>query len=189
MADTLPLAEARSLMARARSGDLSALEQLYRTYEGPVYTLARRLTRTAEDAEDVLQDTFLEVCRSLRQWRGEGALWGWIRTIAASKALMRYRREKLREWEPLEDAGPATGTAGAGGAVVAPEDVPLKMDLEAALGRLSERSRAVVWLHDVEGYTHEEIAELMGMTTSFSKSQLARAHDRLRQWLGAGVGA
>jgi RNA polymerase sigma-70 factor (ECF subfamily) len=67
------------------------------------------------------------------------------------------------------------------------EDVPLRMDLEAALERLPERSRAVVWLHDVEGYTHEEIAELMGMTTSFSKSQLARAHDRLRRWLGAGV--
>jgi RNA polymerase sigma-70 factor (ECF subfamily) len=91
---------------------------------------------------------------------------------------MRYRREKLREWEPLED-----DVGGAG------EDVPLRLDLEAALGRLPERSRAVVWLHDVEGYTHEEIAELMGMTTSFSKSQLARAHDRLRRWLGAGAGA
>jgi RNA polymerase sigma factor (sigma-70 family) len=176
MADTLPLAEAKSLVARARAGDLSALEQLYRTYERPVYTLARRLTRSVEDAEDVLQETFLEVCRSLKQWRGEGSLWGWIRTIAASKALMRYRREKLREWEPLQDD--VAGRAG---------DVALAMDLEAALARLPDRSRAVVWLHDVEGYTHEEIAELMGMTTSFSKSQLARAHERLRQWLGEGA--
>lgn len=180
MADTLPLAEAKSLVARARAGDYTALEQLYRAYERPVYTLARRLTKSADDAEDVLQETFLEVCRSLRQWRGDGSLWGWIRTIAASKALMRYRREKLREWEPLEDG------VGAGGRA---EDVPLQLDLEAALARLPERSRAVVWMHDVEGYTHEEIAELMGMTTSFSKSQLARAHDRLRRWLGAGVGA
>jgi RNA polymerase sigma factor (sigma-70 family) len=176
MADTLPLAEAKSLVARARAGDFAALERVYRAYERPVYTLARRLTRSAEDAEDVLQETFLEVCRSLRQWRGEGSLWGWIRTIAASKALMRYRREKLREWEPLED-----DVAHAG------DDVPLRMDLEAALARLPERSRAVVWLHDVEGYTHEEIAELMGMTASFSKSQLARAHERLRRWLGSGV--
>jgi len=177
MADTLPLAEAKSLVTRARAGDLSALEQLYRAYERPVYTIARRLTRSAEDAEDVLQDTFLEVCRSLRQWRGDGSLWGWIRTIAASKALMRYRREKLREWEPLDDDVAHRA-----------EDVPLAMDLEAALARLPERSRAVVWMHDVEGFTHEEIAELMGMTTSFSKSQLARAHDRLRRWLGAGAG-
>jgi RNA polymerase sigma factor (sigma-70 family) len=177
MADTLPLTEAKSLVARARAGDFAALERLYRTYERPVYTLARRLTRSADDAEDVLQDTFLEVCRSLKQWRGEGSLWSWVRTIAASKALMRYRREKLRDWEPLGDEASDTE-----------DDVPLRMDLEAALAQLSDRSRAVVWLHDVEGYTHEEIAELMGMTTSFSKSQLARAHERLRRWLGEGVG-
>ena len=65
------------------------------------------------------------------------------------------------------------------------EDVPLRIDLEAAMERLPERSRAVVWLHDVEGMTHEEIAELMGMSASFSKSQLARAHLKLRGWLDA----
>lgn len=175
MADTIPLAEARTLVARAKAGDPDALEQLYRAYEAGVYTLARRLTRTAEDAEDVLQETFLEVCRSLGAWRGDGSLWGWIRTIAASKALMRYRREKVRDADELDEYR----DPGARG-----EDVPLRLDLESAMGRLPERSRHVVWLHDVEGYTHEEIAELMGMTTSFSKSQLARAHQKLRRWLG-----
>lgn len=175
MADTIPLAEARSLVARARAGDTGALEHLYRAYEGSVYTLARRLTKTAEDAEDVLQETFLEVCRSLSGWRGDGSLWGWVRTIAANKALMRYRREKVRATEVLDDEL-SVGQAAT--------DVPLQLDLEAALARLPERTRAVVWLHDVEGYTHEEIAELMGMTTSFSKSQLARAHQKLRRWLG-----
>ena len=178
MADTIPLDQARSLVRRVRAGDIQALEQLYRAYEAGVYTLARRLTRTAEDAEDVLQETFLEVCRSLGGWRGDGSLWGWIRTIAASKALMRYRREKVREAEELDES--------AMGGVKDP-DVPLSLDLESALGRLPERSRAVVWLHDVEGYTHEEIAELMGMTTSFSKSQLARAHQKLRGWLEGAV--
>jgi len=175
MADTIPLAEARSLVARAKAGDLGALEYLYRAYEGGVYTLARRLTKTAEDAEDVLQETFLEVCRSLASWRGDGSLWGWIRTIAASKALMRYRREKVRETDLLDDELDPGGRG---------DDVPLRLDLESAMSRLGERTRAVVWLHDVEGYTHEEIAELMGMTTSFSKSQLARAHQKLRRWLG-----
>ena len=178
VADTIPLTEARSLVRRARSGDFDALGQIYRAYETGVYTLARRLTRTAEDAEDVLQETFLEVCRSLGNWRGDGSLWGWIRTIAASKALMRYRREKLRETDELDEA--SMGRAG---------DLPLQLDLEAALERLPERSRSVVWLHDVEGYTHEEIAEMMGMTTSFSKSQLARAHQKLRAWLAEGSGA
>ena len=64
------------------------------------------------------------------------------------------------------------------------EDTALRMDREAARERLGETSRAVVWLHDVEGYTHEEIAGMMGKTVSFSKSQLARAHTRLRRWLG-----
>jgi len=182
MTDTIPLGEARTLVARARAGDFEALERVYRAYERGVYTLARRLTRTAEDAEDVLQETFLEVCRSLPRWRGEGAgsLWAWIRTIAASKALMRYRREKLRQTEVL-DYSPAPTQAAA--------DVPLRLDLEAALERLPERTRAVVWLHDVEGYTHEEIAAMMGQTASFSKSQLARAHHKLRGWLVGGTSA
>jgi RNA polymerase sigma factor (sigma-70 family) len=173
MADTIPLAEARSLVARARAGDFGALEHVYRAYERSVYTLARRLTKTPEDAEDVLQETFLEVCRSLGKWRGDGSLWGWVRQVAASKALMRYRREKLRATDVLDD-----DVADRMG-----DDVPLRLDLEAALARLPERTRTVVWLHDVEGMTHEEIAELMGMTTSFSKSQLARAHQKLRVWL------
>jgi len=70
---------------------------------------------------------------------------------------------------------------------MSPGSVPAQIDLERAFERLSETSRAVVWLHDVEGYTHEEIAEQMGKTVSFSKSQLARAHVRLRRMLDEGV--
>jgi RNA polymerase sigma-70 factor (ECF subfamily) len=87
---------------------------------------------------------------------------------------MRYRREKLRATDELAEDPADDGVV----------DVPLRLDLEEALSRLPERSRQVVWLHDVEGMTHEEIAEVMGMTTSFSKSQLARAHRKLRAWLG-----
>lgn len=174
MADLLVLANADVVLARARTGDAHALETLYRAYEGPVYNLARRICRTAEDAEDVLQETFFELCRSIGQYRGEGSLWGWIRTVASSKALMRLRRNKYRDTDELEDEVSPTRR----------EDTLLRMDLEAALERLPEISRAVVWLHDVEGYTHEEIAEMMGKTVSFSKSQLARAHVRLRRWLG-----
>ena len=177
MADSYLMADADVALAQARTGDPAGFESLYRAFEGPVYTLARRICRTSEDAEDVLQETFLEVHRSLGRYRGEGSLWGWVRTIAASKALMRLRRNKYRDAEPLEDdIHPGR-----------PGDEHLRMDLEAALERLPETSRAVVWLHDVEGYTHEEIAELMGKTASFSKSQLARAHQRLRRWLGEEV--
>jgi RNA polymerase sigma-70 factor (ECF subfamily) len=175
--DSYLLADAKSVLAQARAGDPAGFETLYRAFETPVYNLSRRICRTAEDAEDVLQETFFEVCRSIGQYREEGSLWGWIRSIAASKALMRLRRNKYRDTdELLEDAAPARR-----------EDTHLRMDLEAALERLPEVSRAVVWLHDVEGYTHEEIAAMMGKTPSFSKSQLARAHVRLRRWLGEEV--
>jgi RNA polymerase sigma-70 factor (ECF subfamily) len=175
--DSYLLPNAETVVARARTGDQQALEALYRAYEVPVYNLARRICRTAEDAEDVLQETFFEVCRSIGRFREEGSLWGWIRTIAASKALMRLRRNKYRDTDELHDE--VVGSRR--------DDTHLRMDLEAALERLSETSRAVVWLHDVEGYTHEEIAGMMGKTASFSKSQLARAHMRLRRWLGEEV--
>lgn len=175
---TISLAVPDILVARARSGDLEALEALYRAFETPVYNLALRMLRAPEDAEDVLQETFLEVVRSIKQYRGEGHLWGWIKRIAASKVLMRIRRNQVRATEPLDEE--STGGHVPVGAVGA---VPARIDLERAFEQLSETSRAVVWLHDVEGYTHEEIAEQMGKTVSFSKSQLARAHARLRRML------
>lgn len=174
---TLSLSVPDILVARAKSGDLEALEALYRAFETPVYNLARRICRTPEDAEDVLQETFLEVVKSIGQYRGEGHLWGWVRQIAASKALMRLRSEKLRATDELVDE--ASGAP--------PPSVVTGIDLERALEQLSTTSRAVVWLHDVEGFTHEEIAERMGRTVSFSKSQLARAHARLRRLLSPAV--
>lgn len=176
------------LVGRARSGDLEALEAVYRAYEAPVYNLARRLCRRPEDAEDVLQETFIEVMRSVHRYRGDGSFAGWIRKVAASKALMKLRSAKLRETEEFIEESPGQGSAPGGhvAAARAADPVHAHVDLETALARLPERARAVVWLHDVEGYTHEEIGEMMGMTPSFSKSQLARAHARLRGWLEGG---
>ena len=177
--DVFGLANADGVLPMVKAGDPAAQEALYRAFEGPVYNLARRICRTTEDAEDVLQETFLEVFRSIGSYRGEGSLWGWVRTIASSKALMRLRRNKYRETDELvDDVMPLRR-----------EDSGLRMDLEAALERLHPTSRAVVWLHDVEGYTHEEIATMMEKTVSFSKSQLARAHSKLRRWLGEEVPA
>lgn len=170
---TVALAVPDILVARAQAGDEAALEALFRAFETPVYNLARRMLRKPEDAEDVLQETFLEVIRSIRQYRGEGHLWGWIRRIASTKALMKIRREQLRATEPLDDEPGGRPTMHIGA----------NLDLERAFEELSQTSRAVVWLHDVEGYTHEEIAEQMGKSVSFSKSQLARAHARMRRML------
>jgi DNA-directed RNA polymerase specialized sigma24 family protein len=177
------------LIARARKGDLEALEALYRAYEKPVYRLARRLCRRPEDAEEVVQETFLEVIRNVGKYRGDGPMLQWIRRIAANKAISRLRGLSLRKEELLsEDVWPGDLVGdGIGPSLPVPGSVVHQVDVETALSRLSDTSRAVVWLHDVEGYTHEEIAEMMGKTPSFSKSQLARAHERLRAHLtGAG---
>jgi len=186
---TISLAVPDILVARAKSGDLEALEALYRAFETPVYNLALRVLRRPEDAEDVLQETFLEIVRSIKHYRAEGHLWGWIRQIAVSKALMRIRHDRVRETEELHEESVVwgTGVRTSGTPGMSPGGVPAQIDLEWAFERLSETSRAVVWLHDVEGYTHEEIAEHMGKTVSFSKSQLARAHARLRGMLDDGV--
>ncbi len=177
--DAMSLPNADAVIAAAQRGEPQALEQIYRAYSSAVYNLARRICRTTEDAEDVLQETFFEVCRSIRNYRGDGSIWGWIRTVASSKALMRLRRNKYRDTDELNDElTPARGASAA-----------LRMDLESALARLGDTARAVVWLHDVEGFTHEEIGAQMGKTASFSKSQLARAHQRLRLWLDQGVSA
>ncbi len=151
------------------------------TFERPVYNLARRLCRTQHDAEDVLQETFLEVFRSLSRFRGEGSFAGWVRKVAASKALQKLRTQRTAPAETVLDDELVeclhSPEGGHSSAVV-------RMDLEAALANLSDTARAVVWLHEVEGWNHDEIALLWGKTASFSKSQLARAYARLRSWLG-----
>lgn len=172
------------VLARAKAGNQAALETLFRHFEAPVYTLARRLTRTPHDAEDVLQETFLEVLRSIGRFRGDGSFAGWIRKVTASKALMRLRTQRSRVpeeelSEELADAIAADRNHGVTPIATAPE----RLDLEAALARLPNTARAVIWLHDVEGYSHDEIAAMVGKTASFSKSQLARAHARLREML------
>ena len=158
------------LVKLAKKGDADAFGKLMLRYQNKIYRLARRMTETDEDAEDVLQETFFEVCRSIGKFRGDGpgSMTAWIKRVAASKALMKIRYEKYRMADELrEDAAWSGGRDG---------DAGLRIDLETALAGLSDAARAVVWLHDVEGYKHEEIAELMDRTVSFSKSQLSRAH-------------
>jgi len=172
------------LIARARRGDSGALERLYRALESPVFSTARRLMKNRADAEEVLQETFLEVVRSIPRFRGDGSFEGWVRRIAASKALMRLRKAgRLRE-TALEPAG-RDGVPAPEPACRDHEPLQHRLDLASALDHLGDLPRSVVWLHDVEGYTHEEIATMMGRTASFSKSQLARAHARLRELLRA----
>lgn len=171
------------IVRRAARGDVRAHELIYRSFGAPVYSLCLRFTRVPAHAEDLVQETFVEVMRSIRQFRGEAALGSWIRRIAVTKALMFLRSAWHSRGQSLDDDW-EDRTARDGGVVHA--DAPdHAIDLDAALGQLPAISRTVVWLHDVEGFTHREIADLMGRTESFSKSQLSRAYQRLRPLLAA----
>lgn len=163
------------MLAHARAGERAAQAQLYQQFATAVYTLARRLLVKPELAEDALQDTFVEVIRGLPGFRGEAPVGMWIRRIAVNRCLMQLRSP----WQRYRAALPADTE------VLRQDDsgqLPDLLDMERALEELPQTARAVVWLHDVEGYTHEEIAASMRATPSFSKSQLARAYARLRCW-------
>ena len=168
-----------AIIKRAARGDSRAHEILYRAFATPVYSLCLRFTRVPAHAEDLVQETFIQVMRSIGQFRGEAAVGSWIRRIAVSKALMFLRSAWTSRSQSLADDWDdmTPGDAASHGISRHPDDA---LDLDAALASLPSVSRAVVWLHDVEGYTHKEIAALMGKTESFSKSQLSRAYQRLR---------
>jgi len=169
------------VLAKARTGDVAAQEAIYTAFARPVRTLARRLVPGAATAEDVAQDVFIDVLTRLDQYDHRGSFAGWVRSITVHRCLMHLRspwRRGLGWVESLRAADPEAGSE---------RPVPPcsgdAIDLERALARLGETARAVVWLHDVEGYTHAEIGALLGGSASFSKSQLARAHARLRELL------
>lgn len=160
------------LLARAGKGDMNAHAELFRVFGGAVFTLARRLVKRRDVAEEVLQETFLDVMRRIGSYRADAPFGFWLRRIAVNRCLMFLRSYWERQGDSLdvESVDAACDF----------EAALLRADLEVLLDRLPPMSRTVLWLHDVEGYTHQEIADLLGMTASFSKSQLARSQARLR---------
>ena len=171
-----------AIVKRAARGDPRAHEIIYRAFKTPVYSLCLRFTRAPAHAEDLLQETFIEIMRSISKFRGEAALGSWIRRIAVSKALMFLRSAWTARSQSLADDWEEVtpGNAASHGISSHPDEA---LDLDAALANLPSVSRTIVWLHDVEGFTHKEIGKLMGRTESFSKSQLSRAYQRLRPML------
>lgn len=180
------IALAPEVIEQARCGDALAHEVIYRAYAPAVYTLARRLVSRPAVAEELLQDTFVEVLRNLPAYRGDGSFSGWVRVIAVNKCMAHLRSPWHRSllWlDAAADDGDARAFNLVDSAPATESQAANHADLERALHALGPVARTVVWLHDVEGYTHAEIARLLRRTPSFSKSQLARAHERLRAFL------
>lgn len=162
-------------LARARRGSLPACETVFRKFQQPAFSVAFRICNCRETAQEVSQEAFITAFRKIKQYRGDAPFWGWLRRVVVNHAISTIRREskasnvEFQDFHVQADGGQ--------------EQTGLAMDLDNALGALGSEDRAVVWLHDVEGYNHKEIATFFGKTESFSKTRLSRARARLRELL------
>src|SRR6202049_228625 len=170
------------ILTQGCAGDECAQLGIYSALAPATLALIRRLVGNRTLAEDLFQATMMTVYQSLSASRGDAPLGAWVKRIAVSKCLMYLRspwhRARLRlAGENDEDVQtqPIMLPASPGPKAEA-------LDMERALASLTPTARAVVWLFEVEGYSHAEIARSFGRSISFSKSQLARAHVRLREW-------
>jgi RNA polymerase sigma factor (sigma-70 family) len=172
---------AEGILAGARAGDPDAQAQLYAVLAPGVFAVIRRMVGIRAVAEDVFQDTMIMVFEQLDQYRQEAPLGAWAGRIALSRSLMYLR-------SPWHRARLSFGWHAEDEAVLEPASLSVQapdaaaFDVERAMATLSPTTRAVVWLYEVEGWSHQEIANSFGRTVSFSKSQLARGHQRLRDW-------
>jgi len=167
------------LVSRALDGDTRAFEQLYRRHCDRVLGLCVRLCQgDRAKAEQATQDAFVRAWEKLGSFRGEAQFSTWLHRITVNVVLGEHRL--LQRWTTFEDAeaaGPREELA------TAAEDPSLSRDLERALARLPKGARTVLWLHDVEGYLHEEIAALTGIAVGTSKAQLHRARKLMKEHL------
>ncbi len=162
----------------AQTGDQDAFEQLYREHAGRVYALCLRLSGDAVRARDLTQDVFVRLWEKLPTFRGESAFSSWLHRLAVNVVLAGRRSEFRRErvvmpTDDLDAVGRPAAQAPAG----------LRMDLEQSIAALPPGARAVFVLHDIEGYEHQEIAELTGIAPGTSKAHLFRARRLLREAL------
>ena len=180
---------AAEVVRAAQAGESRAHEAIYVACRRPIYTLIRRLVVRAAIADELFQETFVEVLRNIGAYTGEGAFGGWVRSIAVSKCLMYLRSPWHRSLLYLDSDEESGAPVLLDGASHPDVQALASVDVERALSTLPALTRSVVWLHDVEGYTHAEIGRLLGRTASFSKSQLARAHVRMRELLEQPAGS
>jgi RNA polymerase sigma-70 factor, ECF subfamily len=186
------LSEAQ-LIELAQRNDASAFEHIYLKHQGRIYAVCLRIVSNPAEAEDLVQETFMQVLRKIRTFRGDSALSTWLHRIAVNLSLMRLRRKPNRETsleetvEQLSDATfPREELAAADPQLATSLD---RLHLQRALGQLRPSQKLVVELHDIQGYKHTEIAQMLDWTIGNSKSQLHRARTRLRKALQNGVAA
>ncbi len=180
--------EDTELLSRAQAGDVSAFEGLVERHRSKVFGLAQRMLNSADDAAEVLQESFLSAYRNLANFRGDAQFGSWVYRIAANHALMRLRHRKVVNQVESSLEGPQFNDRGslveevsdfrdAEGVAM---DKELREAIEEAATRLGDEYREVFVLKDLEGLSYEEIAEITGSTVPAIKSRLHRARLSLR---------
>lgn len=167
------------LVRRAQDGDRRAFEELYRLHVNRVYGLCLRMCGQRTLAEDLTQEAFIRAWEKLGSFRGDSAFYSWLyrltfNVVLGDKRSQARRNARVVEREDLSDLPHADGDHRRPG---------LRVDLEAAIATLPPGAKQVFILHDVEGYKHEEIAEMTGLATGTSKAHLHRARKLLREQL------
>jgi RNA polymerase sigma-70 factor, ECF subfamily len=174
------------LVRRAQQADSDAFASLFHAHKARIYSICLRMTNNTAEAEDLTQDAFMQVFRKLSTFRGHSALSTWLYRIAVNTVLMHFRKKALRQIsldEPYDqDARLARREYGS-------EDDRLsgcvdRIALTRAIRELPDGYRTIFLLHEVEGYEHQEIAELLDCSVGNSKSQLHKAKLRIRELLG-----
>jgi RNA polymerase sigma-70 factor (ECF subfamily) len=170
------------VIRQAAEGDARAIRTLYDRYAPRVFAVVRRIAGDDEAAQDYAQEAWIRAIRALPSFRGDSRFSTWLHRIAVNAALQALRKSETRRRReaPFPDEVPVGPRGG---------DTLLQRRLERALDALPEGMRRVLILHDVEGYTHEEIGDALGVTAGTSKSQLFKARAKMREMLVALDGA
>jgi RNA polymerase sigma-70 factor (ECF subfamily) len=167
------------LAQKAGAGDMAAFEELYRRHFRRVYALCLRMTANPEEAEDLTQETFIQLNKKIGGFRGDSAFTTWLHRMTVNQVLMHFRRRKSRpEFTTTEGETPVQIVQGTENHNRMP--IVDKIVLENAITKLPPGYRAVFVLHDIEGHEHNEVAQMLGISEGTSKSQLHKARLKLR---------
>ena len=167
------------LIQLAAAGDITAFEEIYRTHYRRVYNKCLRMTHNHVEAEDLTQDVFVQLYRKLKTFRGESAFTTWLHRLTVNVVLMHFRRTSIRPDQRAHDDAEQIDLVNRG---TGSESTLIlnRIYLDEALQQLAPGYRAVLILHDVEGYEHHQISEILGCAVGTSKSQLHKARRKLR---------
>lgn len=171
----------KDVIRRSREGDIQAMEAIYKHFNRPLFNLVYRYTYNSEMAEDLLQDIFLKVFSHLHDIRNEETFVGWIYRIAVNTCYSYLRRKKsqLQRTIPLDEVeGKIEGETYRSG------DEIMKKSLDDAIQNLPDKMKSTFLLHDVQGFKHKEISQMLGCSVGTSKSQLFKARMKIREHLG-----